>query len=362
MDENAALENFSALTQVPKTVAKEILERNNWNVQQALEDFYNGPTQRSSPSPQPQGTQSNASSAQKKATQKKATPKFKSFQQLVNSQEEEENDEQNFFAGGGRGSGINVENPNNANRLVQDLLKKAESDAGAAGGEFDDEPQVPKFSGSGYRLGDSTTPSQKIGSTAPKKLEKAHREITFWKDGFQVGEGKLYRYDDPANSHYLNELNAGRAPLSLLDVEFGQEVVVNVMKKLDEEYKPPKRTVGGFHGQGHRLGSPVSPDYVASQPQSREETPKVEEQSKPAEAEAQGDSQVQVRLADGRRVIRRVNSSDPVQVLFDFVATQTDSLKGWNLNYAFPVKPIEDKSKSIKELGLVNAVVVQRWV
>lgn len=334
-----------------------------------MNDFYNGPTQREAQqpatgpfeAPQTQSSQTQQAGPQARP-QARPQSRFKSFQQLVN-EEDDEDDEQNFFAGGGRGSGLNVENPDNPNRLVRDLLKKAENDQGETAEE---EPRQP-FTGVGYQLGSTEAPSRTVGAPAVKKTEKATREITFWKDGFQVGEGRLYRYDDPANSHYLNELNAGRAPLSLLDVEFGQEVVVNVMKKLDEEYKEPKTKVGGFHGSGRRLGSPVSTDYTApaiSQVEDTAEDDAVqeEEEEKKKEPEPEGDAQVQIRLADGRRVVRRVQSSDPAQTLFDFVATQTDSLRGWTLANAFPVTPIEQKTKSIRELGLVNSVVVQRWV
>ena len=57
------------------------------------------------------------------------------------------------------------------------------------------------------------------------------REITFWKQGFTVGDGPLHRYDDPRNASVLQELNQGRVPMSILDVEFGQDVDVSVYKK-----------------------------------------------------------------------------------------------------------------------------------
>lgn len=227
------------------------------------------------------------------------------------------------------------------------------------------EPAKPKFTGTGYSLGSNDVPSKAVGGSRsqPRKLEKADREITFWKDGFQVGDGKLFRYDDPANATYLAELNSGRAPLSLLNVEYGQDVDVNVIKKLDEEYKPPKRKVGGFHGTGQRLGSPVSTDYVPSHTSSPAPTQEnlKQEPAKPTD-QGSGDTQVQIRLADGRRVVRRVDSSGLVSQLYDYVSSETSSSKPFILSHAFPVKPIEDKTQTIKEAGLVNAVVVQRWV
>lgn len=298
-------------------------------------------------------------------------PKVKTFQDLMSGDNKDDDDEQNFFAGGGRGSGLEVENPSDPQNLVQDLLKKAEAGQGHPDRMNEDsssssEPKKPSFTGTGYQLGSNDVPSRVIGGAKdyqPKKLEKADREITFWRDGFQVGDGKLFRYDDPANATYLSELNSGRAPLSLLNVEYGQDVDVNVVKKLDEDYKPPKRKIGGFHGVGQRLGSPVSGDYQppkSQTPEPQEETTK-QEPTKPKD-EGSGDTKVQIRLADGRRVVRLVESSGPVQQLYDYVSTETSSSKPFILSHAFPVKPIEDKSQTIKEAGLINAVVVQRWV
>ena len=103
------------------------------------------------------------------------------------------------------------------------------------------------------------------------------REITFWKQGFTVGDGPLHRYDDPRNASVLQELNQGRVPMSILDVEFGQDVDVSVYKKTDEDWTPPKRKIGGYHGAGHRLGSPVPGEVLvnneaSSQPDIKTET------------------------------------------------------------------------------------------
>ena len=39
--------------------------------------------------------------------------------------------------------------------------------------------------------------------------ETAIRHLTFWRDGFQVEDGELMRYDDPAQAQILAEINAG---------------------------------------------------------------------------------------------------------------------------------------------------------
>lgn len=36
--------------------------------------------------------------------------------------------------------------------------------------------------------------------------------MTFWRDGFIIGDGPLMRYDDPANAEVLERINTGCAP------------------------------------------------------------------------------------------------------------------------------------------------------
>ncbi|CCK68685.1 protein phosphatase regulator SHP1 KNAG_0B02430 [Huiozyma naganishii CBS 8797] len=310
--------------------------------------------------------------------------RFMSFADMVRSQGDKEDEEdpdrpRNTFAGG-ETSGLEVTDPNDANAVIKDLLEKARRN-GEQLGESGSSPAPPMatsssghqqheqgrehlFTGKGYRLGSGVDAASAIVEDSTeqqrKRPTKVTREITFWKEGFQVGEGPLFRYDDPANNFYLNELNQGRAPLKLLNVELGQEVEVNVFKKLDESYKPPKRKLGGFQGHGQRLGSPIPGESqssaapeVASPPSVKETTP-----SEPVK----GDTSVQIRYASGTREVLRCFSLDTVQSLYDHVLEHTqDRSKQFTLNHAFPVKPITDMQLTLKDADLVNSVVVQRW-
>lgn len=298
--------------------------------------------------------------------------KFMSFADMVKGQTDDDDDDpnRNTFAGG-ETSGLEVTDPNDSNSLIKDLLEKARKGAQQQPDESPVEKKpVHHFTGRGYKLGSAVdAPSEVTADVAeealPARPQKVTREITFWKEGFQVGDGPLYRYDDPANSFYLNELNQGRAPLKLLDVQFGQEVDVNVYKKLEESYQPPKRKIGGFTGHGQRLGSPIPGDFGSTsvepgQPQA-ETSPNTQEEVK--KEEPKGDSSVQIRYASGKREVYRCYSTDTVQSLYDHVRENTqDNTRKFTLNYAFPVKPLENFGASLKEAGLINTVVVQRWV
>ncbi len=364
------LKQFEDVSGASHDIAEQYLARNGNDMAEALNDYYHDnegrrPTPSTGPKP------------------KKSDRKFRSMAEIRDAEESpmgDDDDEKNFFTGGEK-SGLQVENPDNKGdndkekspmNLVEDLLKKAEHEAGQPDTrEPIEHPKAPRFKGAGYKLGsvEDKIESSKIEdpNAINKRVipEKVTRKITFWKEGFQVDEGKLYRYDDPENSQYLDELNRGRAPLGLLNVQMFQDVDVQVVKKLDESFKPPKRKAGGFAGEGRRLGSPVPGEPIVvggSEPQNEPKQDKEHEQEKKEEEEGAGDARIQIRLAHGERIVHGFNSSDKVSAIYDFVADKTtDAATPWTLALTFPMKLLDDlKDQTIAEAGLANSVVVQR--
>ncbi|KDQ58124.1 hypothetical protein JAAARDRAFT_177273 [Jaapia argillacea MUCL 33604] len=63
----------------------------------------------------------------------------------------------------------------------------------------------------------------------------AIRHITFWRDGFNIGDGELMRYDDPANAQILSEIHSGSAPPRILNVLPGQLIELRVANRLSED-------------------------------------------------------------------------------------------------------------------------------
>lgn len=189
-----------------------------------------------------------------------------------------------LYAGGGR-SGLNIEDPNKrkgGRKLVENILKKAAECVERTSislhwrylkttmvfvrnGPI--EQQTPSqsgpswFGGSGNTLGSDETPSQFIPSAQSgdaedlDEEEKVTRHLTLWANGFSVDDGPLLSYQE--HQSILQDLSAGRAPLHLLNVKFGQRVDLQVQKRTDEEYVAPKPTVKPFGGEGNRLGAPT---------------------------------------------------------------------------------------------------------
>ncbi|KAL3229276.1 UBX domain-containing protein 1 [Nakaseomyces bracarensis] len=376
------IQQFMSLTNTSVDVAREYLEQYDNDLGGALNAYYASQmdpqddeadgerwgSSRESPRPVEQAAEPIGSSEPVKYDRKKDN-KFMSFSQMVkdNGGEDDEDDDdanRNTFAGG-EASGLEVTDPNDSNNIIKDLLEKAKRGGQQLPNEEGDQPEH-QFSGKGYRLGSSVDAASHVvednGTDQRRAPEKVTREITFWKEGFQVGDGELYRYDDPANSFYLNELNQGRAPLKLLNVEFGQEVDVNVHKKLEESYQPPKRKIEGFQGKGQRLGSPIPGDVeISTEPAT---APVAKEETKPdIHEKPKGDTSIQIRYASGKREVLHCDGSDTISFLYDHVAEHTDDKsRQFNLNHAFPIQPIEKSQISVKEAGLANSVVVQRWI
>lgn len=318
-------------------------------------------------------------------------------------------DPDNLFTGGEK-SGLAVQNPNNPNgnnrsqasgseRSAQDLVNQilghATQNGQSSGDESAEEgeakPQTLAFQGKGHSLkakdGDENEGEEEgdeedednegdiYNQLFPgSRLPRVTRRLTFWRNGFTVEDGPLHSYDNPANVNILRAMERGSAPLSLLNVAPGQAVDVNVSRQLDQDYIAPKPKPGGYHGTGRRLGSPVPGDLVSGSSSNSAaatpgtSTPTAESTDKGKVSDlGEGDATVQLRLCDGSRHKRKFVSSGPIDQLYHFVESQmaqsSDGSTGreWVLQTTFPNKELTDKTQSLKEAGVVGAVVVQKW-
>ncbi|KAI9320134.1 SEP domain-containing protein [Dichotomocladium elegans] len=267
-----------------------------------------------------------------------------------------------------------VQGPNRDNDIVNQILKKA-AERGSAPEELSPTSKKPEFfKGTGYKLGSEEEPSETVGTESVEEedtdLQPVTRYLTFWRNGFSVDDGPLYRYDDPANQTMLTAINSGRAPLSLLNVRHGQPVDVRVARRQDEDYvAPPKAPPKPFEGAGHRLGSPL----VASEGSSRASTPgafpsasaAVSSPSTPAQTltvdESQPMTQIQIRLGDGTRLVTKLNHTHTVGDIRRYIDANRPTNVPYILQTTFPVKELKDDRATLKEAGLMNTVIVQRY-
>ncbi|EIM80620.1 SEP-domain-containing protein [Stereum hirsutum FP-91666 SS1] len=314
-------------------------------------------------------------------------------------EERDPNDEgESWFAGGER-SGISVQNPDRpggnvpGGNVVRDLLRRA-AEAGPPPGMPESSGTLSSrfFSGGAHTLGSDEVESSFIPDpNAPPAATEDNptiRHLTFWRDGFSVEDGELMRYDDPGNAQVLNEINSGRAPPHILNVRSGEPVELRVAKRLNEEYvAPPKGPASAFSGSGNRLGAPV-PEVTGSSsgaPGSSSAMPGgfpsavaaaasasstagsgAERQSLSTRFEvdqSKPTTSVQIRLADGTRLVCRMNLSHTVGDIRNFInAARPENLtRPYTVGTTFPNRVLEDDSATVEGAGLVNSVIVQRW-
>jgi len=302
---------------------------------------------------------------------------------------------ESWFAGGER-SGLSIENPDSARRIpggdmVRDLLRRAAA-AGPPRGVPGSSRQPGVFSGGGHTLGSDDVESSFIPDpnapppdVAPDDTP-AVRHLTFWRDGFSVEDGPLMRYDDPANEQILGDINSGRAPPQILNVLPGQPVELRVAKRLADNYVLPKHAVSAFAGEGMRLGA-VVPDFAPTAAGGSASGMPGAFPSRAATTSAAGSSSganvlerepmitrfevdqtlpttsVQIRLADGTRIVCRMNLTHTVQDIRNFInASRPENIsRPYTIGTTFPNKTLDDSAATIEGAGLLNSVVVQRW-
>ncbi|PPQ70341.1 hypothetical protein CVT24_013002 [Panaeolus cyanescens] len=307
--------------------------------------------------------------------------RFGSLGTMGGGQDDEEDDDEDenrgtesWFAGGER-SGISVQNPNDqrsvpGGNMVRDLLRRA-----AQAGPPPEAPTRPSgaFSGSGHTLGSDEVESSFVAGAGSDAEETVIRHLTFWQNGFQVEDGELLRYDDPAQAQVLAEINAGHAPPAILNVQPGQHVELRVAKRTNEDYVPPKGA-RAFAGTGNRLGGVVPEVTPSVMPGSFTGSNPAAAAAPPASSgdvqarfevdQSQPTTSIQIRLADGTRMVCRMNLTHTVGDIRNFInaSRPENRVRQYTIGTTFPNRTLDDDTATIQGAGLVNTVVVQRWV
>jgi len=167
-------------------------------------------------------------------------------------------------------------------------------------------------------------------------------------------------------------------PHTLFDVPFGARIDILVEdKRASQDYVASKKA---FAGGGYRLGAPVpgievSPSSAmpGSFPSPSSSSPAAATPSRTASVDSvapkfavdqtQPTTSVQIRLADGTRMVCRMNLTHTVLDLRNFInASRPENLtRPYTIGTTFPNRTLEDNTATIQAAGLENSVVVQRW-
>jgi len=290
-----------------------------------------------------------------------------------NSDSDGEEEQQAFYAGGSETSGQQVLGPKkNGAKFVKHMFKKARehgaesvdpnSSEGQAGGS-----SRPTFTGSGFKLGSSEdAPSEVIQGASSKKDEEPREfALKMWQNGFSIDDGPLRAYSDQENREFLTQVMNGHIPRELVREARGGEVMVNMEDHKDKPYEQPKVKAKPFQGSGNVLGSlepaeegtpiPICSDNSSATLSESEAQKQVNvDTSKPM-------TTLQVRLASGGRLIVKLNESNTISDLRQYVRLmRPDTPTNFSLHTTFPNKEHTDDSATLKDAALLGAAILMR--
>ncbi|EMR10289.1 hypothetical protein PNEG_01550 [Pneumocystis murina B123] len=360
-DKEKMIEQVIEITNSTRENAVFLLESNEWNLSETVMNYLEN-YKNSDEKIHKKESHSNL--------EKKNNSNFKTLDDIYDKESDSEDEAQKNLYSGGEKSAVYIQHPEkDKSNIIKEILKKASKNSYREQDEPVPSSTVFKFSGTGYVLGGENEESRKIPDPTTLNVHlpppKATRDLIFWKDGFTIDDGPLMRYDDPSNTENLQLINSGHAPLSLLNVEVGQEVDLRVQKMMDKEYKSSKKYVP-FSGMGQRLGSPT-PKIINSAPSKWPEDAKNGSRDiiyKHTVNEMSPTTTLQIRFGDGSKHTVRFNLTHTIGDIYDFMNANriTNDSRDYILQTIFPNKEYLNKSLTLKDAGLLNAVLVQKYI
>lgn len=279
--------------------------------------------------------------------------------------DDEDSDEDNEYYAGGEKSGQVVKGGDRrgpggvegvfdrARRAGAEAVSQSEFDDAAGGSSF------RSFTGRGQTLSGISTEGgptdERNERDDPSKPVKV--TVAFYENGiFTVDDGEPRQIDAPENRAFMMAIMTGQCPDELLPEDPNQAIDVDMVRKT-HDYEAPKYRA--FKGAGHKLTSedPAPAEQGSGSETAEEETGKGwagPDESKPT-------TSIQIRLADGSRLVAKFNLDQTVAEIRKFIkACRPDLGNGFSLATTFPTRALTDAGETIKAAGLAGAVVVQK--
>ncbi|NWH60375.1 UBX2B protein, partial [Geococcyx californianus] len=184
--------------------------------------------------------------------------------------------------------------------------------------------------------------------------------LKLWRNGFSLDDGELRSYSDPTNAQFLESVKRGEIPLELQRLVHGGQVNLDMEDHQEQEYVKPRLRFKAFSGEGQKLGS-LTPEIVSTPSSPEEEdksflnAPVVIDDSRPA-------TKIQIRLADGSRLIQRFNQTHRIKDIRDFIIQSRPAFATTDfvLVTTFPNKELTDENLTLQEADILNTVILQQ--
>uniref|UniRef100_A0A8C8R6F7 NSFL1 cofactor p47 n=1 Tax=Pelusios castaneus TaxID=367368 RepID=A0A8C8R6F7_9SAUR len=363
-----ALREFVAVTGAEEERARFFLESAGWDLQIALASFYEDGGDEdivTLPQPAPSSVSRGTTPSDHRVT---------SFRDLVHAQEDDDEDEegQRFYAGGSERSGQQIVGPprkKSPNELVEDLFKGAKEHGAVAvdrPAKSPGESSKPKpFAGGGYRLG--AAPEEESAYVSGERRQHSgqdvHIVLKLWKTGFSLDSGDLRSYQDPANAQFLESIRRGEVPAELRRLARGGQVNLDMEDHRDEDFVKSKGAFRAFTGEGQKLGS-TAPQVMGTSSPAQQAENEAKASSAITIDESEPTTNIQIRLADGGRLVQKFNHSHSIRDIRLFIVDARPAMAATSfvLMTTFPNKELSDEDQTLKEANLLNAVIVQRLI
>nr|XP_048275867.1 UBX domain-containing protein 2B [Myodes glareolus] len=257
--------------------------------------------------------------------------------------------------------GVHIAQPPPGN-IVNDLFREAREHGAVPLSEAtrsSSDDKAKSFTGGGYRLGSSFC-KQSEYIYGENQLQDVQILLKLWSNGFSLDDGELRPYSDPTNAQFLESVKRGEIPLELQRLVHGSQVNLDMEDHQDQEYIKPRLRFKAFSGEGQKLGS-LTPEIVST-PSSPEEEDKSILNAAVLIDDSVPTTKVQIRLADGSRLIQRFNSTHRVLDVRDFIIQSRPEFATTDfiLVTSFPSKELTDESQTLQEADILNTVILQQ--
>ncbi|XP_042317660.1 UBX domain-containing protein 2B isoform X2 [Sceloporus undulatus] len=251
-----------------------------------------------------------------------------------------------------------------SSKIVDELFKEAREHGAVPLNEVSrasgDCHKAKSFSGGGYRLGDSTWKRSEYIYGENQFGQDVQILLKLWRNGFSLDDGELRSYTDPVNAEFLESVKRGEIPAELQRLVHGGQVNLDMEDHQEQEYIRPRLKFKAFSGEGQKLGS-LTPEIVST-PSSPEEEEKSFLDAALLVDDSVPTTKIQVRLADGSRLIQRFNQTHRIVDIRNFIIQS----RPWFANTdfvlltTFPHKELTDESLTLQESNILNTVILQQ--